>query len=476
MNSAVFDRENRTRIREIFDAQRQHSAFVAATTAAERIAKLKKMGAYILANRAGIIQALHDDFRKPPTETLLTEIFATNNELKEAIRNLRQWMKPQPVSTPMPLLGTSSSVRYEPKGVTLIISPWNYPFYLSIKPLISAIAAGNTALIKPSEVSSHTSGFIRQMIESLFQEDEVAVLEGDAALAQNLLELPFDHIFFTGSTAVGKKVMAAAAQHLSSVTLELGGKSPCIIDETADIEAAAQRVAWGKWVNNGQTCVAPDFVMVQRSVAGRFVKAVREAVRSMYDENGRGVQASESYARIINDPHFERLESLLKDAREKGATLSMGGGMDPADRFIEPTLLENVTGKMAVMQQEIFGPILVVIPYDTREEVVRFLSSQAKPLALYIFSRRESDVQFWISRTTAGNTVVNDTMIHFAHTELPVGGVNQSGIGKANGFFGFQEFSNARGIVKRQFGITQYIYPPYSDKINRLIDFFVKRI
>ncbi|RRB07059.1 aldehyde dehydrogenase family protein [Larkinella rosea] len=476
MELPAFNTRTRLSIQELFDAQRQQAGFLAATTASERIAKLKRIQTYLLSNRTALANALFEDFRKPAPETELTELLAINNELNVAIRHLKQWVKPHPVPTPLGMLGTSSHVKYEPKGVTLIISPWNYPLYLCLKPLISAIAAGNTAIVKPSELAPAASAIIRKMIQELFSADEVAVLEGDKTLAQSLLELPFDHIFFTGSTEVGKAVMSAAARNLSSVTLELGGKSPCIIDETADIESAARRVAWGKWINNGQTCVAPDFILIQRSVKDRFVRAVREAVRAMYDAEGRGVQASDSYARIVNNRHFDRVKNLLDDAVGKGATVVMGGQTDSADRFIEPTLLENVTTKMALMQDEIFGPLLPVIPYDTREEVIRFLTGRTKPLALYIFSQRNSATQFWLNRTTAGNTVVNDTLIHFAHTELPVGGVNQSGIGKSNGFYGFMEFSNARGIVKRQFASLQFIYPPYSDRVKKLLKILMKYI
>ncbi|MGV3561419.1 aldehyde dehydrogenase family protein [Larkinella arboricola] len=466
--------ENEAPIRPLFDAQRQHARVVALTKALERIGKLKKIQAYLLKNRTGLTTALYTDFRKPPAETELTELFATNNELNVAIQQLKQWMKPHPVPTPLAMLGTSGYIRYEPKGVTLIIAPWNYPFYLIIKPLISALAAGNTAILKPSELTPATTAFIREMIRSLFTEEEVAVVEGDATVAQKLLELPFDHIFFTGSTAVGKQVLAAAARNLTSVTLELGGKSPCLVDETADIEATARRIAWGKWVNSGQTCVAPDYVLVQRSVKDRLVEAIRKAVQRMYNADGKGVQASESYARIINNRHFDRLKALLDDAREKGCTVSMGAQTDPADRFIEPTLLENVSINMGVMQEEIFGPLLPIIPYDTREEVLRYLTGRDKPLVMYLFSQTASATDHWLERTSAGNTVINDTLIHFAHTELPVGGVNQSGIGKSNGFYGFQEFSNARGVVHRQFGVLDLIYPPYSDKVKRLINFFVK--
>ncbi|MFD1139722.1 aldehyde dehydrogenase family protein [Larkinella insperata] len=474
METVTDNLENKARIRQLFDAQRQQARTVALTKAPERIAKLKKIQAYLLKNRTGLTTALYADFRKPPAETELTELFATNNELNVALQQVKNWLKPHSVPTPLGMLGTSSYVRYEPKGVTLIIAPWNYPFYLTIKPLISALAAGNTAILKPSELTPATTDFIREMIGSLFPEEEVAVIEGDATVAQNLLELPFDHIFFTGSTAVGKQVLAAAARNLSSVTLELGGKSPCLVDETADIEATARRIAWGKWVNSGQTCVAPDYVLVQRTVKDRLVAAIQKAVQRMYNADGMGVQASESYARIINSRHFDRLKALLDDAQAKGSTVLIGGQTDPNDRFIEPTLLENVSINMEVMQEEIFGPLLPIIAYDTRDEVQRYLTGRDKPLVMYLFSQTTAAAQYWLERTTAGNTVINDTLVHFAHTELPVGGVNQSGIGKSNGFYGFQEFSNARGVVNRQFGVLDLIYPPYSDRVKKLVNFFIK--
>lgn len=469
-----FNCENKTQLRDLFDAQRRQTVFLKESSAGERVAKLKKIQAYLLANRTVLAKALYADSRKPATETDLTEVYGTINELNVAIRHLKRWMKPQPVPTPLGMLGTTSYIQYEPKGVTLIISPWNYPIYLTLKPLISAIAAGNTAFIKPSEQSPGASAFLRVLVQQLFPPEEVAVLEGDATLAQYLLELPFDHIFFTGSSEVGKGVMTAAARNLTSVTLELGGKSPVIIDETAEIRTAARQIAWGKWINNGQTCVAPDFILIQRSEKDRFIREIREAIRVMYDAEGKGIQASESYARIINDRHFQRLRFLLDDAVQKGATVSIGGQTDAGERLMEPTLLENVTVKMAVMQEEIFGPLLPVIPYDTREEVVRFLGGRPKPLVLYIFSGKESNRQFWLNRTTAGNTVLNDTIIHFANAELPVGGVKQSGIGKSNGFYGFQEFSNARGVVKRQFGNLKLLYPPYSDRVKRMVKIILK--
>ncbi|WP_128543556.1 aldehyde dehydrogenase family protein [Larkinella soli] len=460
--------------RELFEAQRRRAAQIALTGVRERIGKLERLRTYLLANRARLFRALFADFRKPAAETEMTELFTSVNELNTAIRHLRQWMKPQPVSSPLAMFGTSGHIRYEPKGVTLIIAPWNYPFYLLAKPLTSAIAAGNTAILKPSELTPHTAEFVRQMVESQFSADEVTVVEGDAQVAGQLLELPFDHIFFTGSTAVGKKVMEAAARNLSSVTLELGGKSPCLVDRSADLPTAARRIAWGKWVNAGQTCIAPDYVLVHQSVKDRLIDEIGRAVREMYDPAGKGVQASDSLARILNDRHWNRLKTWLDEAVGMGARVRIGGEAEAADRFIAPTVLDLVGESMTLMQEEIFGPLLPVIGYDEPEEALRWIRERPKPLVMYLFGRDDAAIRFFMARTSSGNAVINDTLVHFIHTDLPVGGVNTSGLGKANGFHGFQEFSNARGVVRRQVEFLKLIYPPYSEKKRKLISMLVK--
>ncbi|WP_234734085.1 aldehyde dehydrogenase family protein [Tellurirhabdus bombi] len=474
MDSLSQDKLTKFHIQAIFSAQRDQAASVAQTTAAQRIEKLKQLRAYILNHLDDIQNALYADFKKPASEVLIGEISALTGELNHTIKHLKQWMKPQRVPTTLSFVGTSSQIYYEPKGVVLIISPWNYPFALAIKPLISAIAAGNVAVIKPSELTPHTSAEIRKMLEFLFPKEEVAVVEGDAEVAQVLLELPFNHIFFTGSTAVGKLVMAAAAKHLASVTLELGGKSPCIVDQTADVRATAQRVAWGKCINNGQTCIAPDYLLVHQSVKGPFMEAYQQAIQQMYNPDGKGIEASESYARIVNQRHYQRLRALLDDALSKGARITQGGMTNEADCFVEPTVLENVNDSMQLMQEEIFGPLLPVIPYETKEDVIQHISQRGKPLALYIHSRHEPTIQYFLKNTTAGDTVINEVLMHFANPELPFGGVNGSGIGKSNGFFGFQEFSNARGVMRRQFGTLKFIYPPYTAKVKKLIGYMTR--
>jgi aldehyde dehydrogenase (NAD+) len=463
-----------TDIQRIFKVQRDNASVIALTTAKERVEKLKKIQAYILAQVAEIQQAMYDDFRKPSAEVMLGEVYSITTEIKFACKNLKRWIQPQRLDTPLGLIGTSSYIKHEPKGNVLIISPWNYPLGLAIKPLISAIAAGNVSILKPSEMTPNTSRFIKKMIGDLFPENEIAVIEGDATIATELLALPFNHIFFTGSPAVGKVVMRAAAEHLASVTLELGGKSPNIIDETADIKKVAEMTAWSKCLNNGQTCIAADYVMIHESKKEAFVSAYQDAVQKMYNTNDQKVETSDSYARIVNNRHFSRIKNYLDDAIAKGAKIEVGGGTIADQNFIEPTLLTNVNDKMKVMQDEIFGPILPVLTYRDKEEVIAYVNSKEKPLALYIHSKNNQNIDYFLNNTSAGDTVVNDLMLQFSNPELPFGGVNNSGIGKSNGFFGFQEMSNLRGVTKRQFGTMNFIYPPYTDNVKKLIDLLVK--
>ncbi|TAH06797.1 MAG: aldehyde dehydrogenase family protein [Runella slithyformis] len=474
METTLLPSQTATQLRHIFENQRKNTLNVSLSTADERIAKLKKMQAYTMAHLADIEQAMFNDFCKPKVEVLMGEVFGANSEIKHTIKHLKQWMKPQRVPTPLNLIGTSAFIKHEAKGNVLIISPWNYPFSLAIKPLISAIAAGNVAIVKPSEMTPHTSAFLKKMLSDLFTENEVAVVEGDASTATELLKLPFNHIFFTGAPAIGKIVMRAAADHLASVTLELGGKSPSIIDETADIPKIARMTAWGKCLNNGQTCIAPDYMFVHASKKDEFLSEYQKAVTQFYQTDGQAVEQSDSYARIVNARHFNRLKGYLDDAVAQGANVAMGGKTNADQNFIEPTVLTGVNDQMKVMQEEVFGPLLPVLTYQHPDEVINYVNSKEKPLALYINSRSQKNIDYFLNRTTAGDTVINDVLLQFGHSELPFGGVNNSGIGKSNGFFGFQEFSNQRGVMKRQFGDMKFIYPPYTPKVKKIVDFFVK--
>jgi aldehyde dehydrogenase (NAD+) len=461
-------------IQQIFNAQHRHASVIALTDYKQRAEKLKKLQAYVLAHQEEIQQAMYDDFRKPTAEVMLGEVYSITSEIKFACKHLKRWMQPHRLPTPLGMIGTSSYIKHEPKGNVLIISPWNYPLSLAVKPLISAIAAGNVAILKPSEMTPNTSKFIKKMIGELFDKNEVTVFEGDVAVATELLKLPFNHIFFTGAPTVGKVVMRAAAEHLASVTLELGGKSPNIIDETADVKKVAAMTAWSKCLNNGQTCIAADYVMIHESKKEDFVNAYRDVVKQMYDADGKGVENSGSYARIVNHRHFNRIKSYLDDAVSKGAKIEVGGATLADQNFIEPTLLTHVNDGMKVMQDEIFGPVLPVLTYRDKEEVIAYVNSKEKPLALYIHSKNKQNIDYFLNNTSAGDTVINDLMLQFSNAEIPFGGVNNSGIGKSNGFFGFQEMSNLRGVTQRQFGTMKFIYPPYTEQVKKLIDMFVK--
>jgi aldehyde dehydrogenase (NAD+) len=454
---------------------RQQSARwrVAATSADQRKAKLRSLLEALMAHRTEAQAALAADFQKAPEEVDLTELYPVISEIKEALRHLPRWMKPRRVPTPIGLMGSAGTIRHEPKGVVLIISPWNYPIYLTLGPLVSAIAAGNCAILKPSEFTPNTNAFLRKLLAGLFPEEEVALVEGEADVAQTLLTLPFDHVFFTGSPAVGKVVMRAAAEHLASVTLELGGKSPVLVDADADLRVAARKIAWGKALNGGQTCVAPDYVLVHARAHDTLVEELKKAFTDFYGADPEARKASPDLARIINDRHFNRIQALLNGG---AAQLAFGGDTDAGSRYISPTVLTEVDPASLVMQEEIFGPLLPVLRVKDMDEAVAFVNARPKPLALYVFSGSRRTAESLIDRTTAGGTCINDTVLHFAHTGLPTGGVNTSGFGKAHGIHGFEAFSNARGILRQRsrFSAIQLMYPPYTSFVRRMIDLTLK--
>lgn len=460
-------------IDDLFARQQAARWRVAATSAQQRRAKLKALLDALMAHRAEAQAALAADFRKAPEEVDLTELYPVIGEIKDALRHLPRWMKPRKVPTPIGLLGSAGTLRYEPRGVVLIISPWNYPIYLTLGPLVSAIAAGNCAILKPSEFTPNTTAFLRKLLAGLFPEEEVALVEGAAEAAQALLALPFDHIFFTGSPAVGKVVMKAAAEHLASVTLELGGKSPVLVDADADLRAAARKIAWGKGLNGGQTCVAPDYVLVQAAVHDGLVAELKRAFEAFYGADPQARKASPDFPRIINDRHHARLAGLLRDSR---GLVVFGGEQDAETRYLAPTLVTEVDPASPVMQEEIFGPILPILKVPDMDAAVAFVNARPKPLALYVFSGSRRNAESLVARTTAGGGCINDTVLHFVHTGLPTGGVNTSGFGKAHGFHGFEAFSNARGTLRQRtrFSAIQSMYPPYTGFVRRMIDLTLK--
>lgn len=471
--SAIKEALSTSEFLRVFELQKANQYAVGNTTAKERKAKLEKLRhAVEVQFRDEIRSALKADFGKHKAEVDLAEIFPVTHEIRHAKRHLVSWMRPKRVTTPLAFAGGSSWIQYEPKGVCLIISPWNFPVNLTFSPLVAAIAAGNTAIIKPSEMTPNTSAVIRKIIETTFDESEVAVFEGGVETSTELLKLPFNHIFFTGAPAIGKIVMAAAANHLASVTLELGGKSPTIVDETADIKVAASRLAWGKFSNSGQVCIAPDYIFVHESKKDEFVRLVRENIVRAFGEKAN---ESESFTKIVNNRHLNRLKGYLDDALNKGAKIVHGGTVIQEENYLEPTLVENASFDSALMTNEIFGPILPIFPYRDIDEVIEYIQKNEKPLALYIFSKDSASIKHILSNTRAGGTCINHNEIHFFNNNLPFGGVNNSGIGKGHGQFGFEAFSNQRGIYRQHIrGALELLMPPYNDFKERLIDLTIR--
>ncbi len=456
--------------RRLFALQQAKHHSVGQTSAVERIAKLKRLQRAIEQHREAVYTALQNDFGKPQAEVELAEIQGTLLDINHTIKHLEGWMRPAKVRTPIQLVGTSSEVRYRPKGVVLILAPWNYPFLLLMGPLIAAVAAGNCAIVRPSEKVPHTAEVLGAIIADAFSPDEVALIAGDVDVADALLDLPFDHIFFTGSTAVGRKVMAAAAKHLTPVTLELGGKSPAIVDANANIHTAAERLVWGKFLNAGQTCVAPDYVLVHQSRAKAFVEAAKHAITKAYGSTGEARSACTDFCRIIDDRSFGRLTSQLHASVEQGARIEFGGRHDAANRFIEPTILLDCAHDVPIMDEEIFGPILPVLTYQTLDEAIGFVNQRSRPLALYVFTEDQPIAERVLRETVSGGAVVNHVIIHLSNTNLPFGGVGASGMGNYHGEYGFRTFSHEQAVlVQRGFSATDLFRPPYRPWMQRLI-------
>lgn len=451
-------------IDRIYEAQLKNRAAVAATTAAQRIEKLRRIERAVLQRRNEIRASMWDDFLKPAEEVDLSEVFAIVSEARYARRRLKGWMRPHRALPTPALLGTSSRIVYEPKGIVLVIAPWNFPFNLTLGPMVSAVAAGNCVILKPSEMTPASSAAMKRFVGDLFPENEVAVIEGGPDVASDLLKRRFDHIFFTGSPAVGRIVMKAAAEHLTPVTLELGGKSPAIVDRTADLGEAATRLGWGKFLNSGQVCIAPDYLLVHEEVRNEFVEKLKRALETFGTHSGL----------VVNERHASRVKGLFDSAVAAGAEVIAGGEFE--GRAIKPTVIGNVGVKSKVMEEEIFGPVLPIVTYGSIPEALQFIREREKPLALYLFSRDRHVIREVLSGTTAGGTVINHTLIHFYQLNLPFGGVGQSGMGRGHGFYGFQTFSNARAVLEQRlrFSGIDLLFPPYSALKRKLIDFTIR--
>lgn len=441
-------------------------------SAESRIEKLKKLKEIILHNSAIIEKAHMDDFQKPAQEVQLSEIAPVIAEINEFERNLKNWVRPKQVNFPITLIGSSSEIRYEPRGNVLIISPWNYPFQLAMIPIVAAIGSGNTVILKPSELTPNVSQVVKRIIEQVFPIDEVAVILGGIEVSEILLDIPFDHIFFTGSTNVGKIVMEKAAKHLTSITLELGGKSPVVVDPDFDLKTAAERITWGKFLNAGQTCVAPDYILLPKEKQDAFVSHIKDTLVRFYSPSGDSIEKSPDLARIINEKNFLRLEHLIQDALSQGAEIAFGGNIQKSKLYIEPTILKNVPRTAKIMQEEIFGPILPIVDTNGLDDSLEYINSHPKPLALYIFSANDFFSERIIRETSSGGVVVNDVLIHFINHHLPFGGVNHSGIGNYHGHFSFKAFSHEKSVLKQGiFSSMKFMYPPYNYTVEKITEF-----
>lgn len=445
-------------ISKVFEAQAATALRLRSSTANERIAKIRRLRDAVIAHTEDWYHAAYLDFKKPQGEVDLAEILPVCMEANDAIRNLKKWMKPTHVWPTLLTLGMRSHVQHTPRGRCLIIGPFNYPVNLTLGPLVSAIAAGNTAILKPSELTPHLSGLICKVVREVFTEDEVAIFEGEAEVSQALLALPFDHIFFTGSPTIGKYVMGAAAKNLTSVTLELGGKSPTIIDETANLKLAATNVMWAKFANAGQTCIAPDYVFVHENVKDAWLACCREQLIKAYGTTLDAQKSSPHLAHIVNGRHTTRIKALLDDAKAQGARTIMGGGSSEGECFIQPTLLDQVSPTSRIMEEEIFGPLLPVMGYSNLDEVIAHINEGPKPLALYIYSRNNAHIDKVLTQTVSGGACVNHALVQFLQGNLPFGGINNSGIGNAHGHYGFKAFSHERGVVRTQFSFVATLF------------------
>lgn len=405
-----------------------------------RIESLRKLKDTVEAYEQEILDAVYKDLHKDAIDGYATEISGFYGEVKYAINNIHVWAKVESAETPVYMLPSRSYLHKEPYGVTLIISPWNYPFQLLMMPLVGAMAAGNTAILKPSEISVNTAAVLEKIINDAFPQEYLHVVQGAAEETQALLELPVDYIFFTGSVTVGKIVMAAAARNLTPLTLELGGKSPAIVHEDANLATAAHRISWGKFLNAGQTCIAPDYVLVHQSKKDAFVEELKKVIHEFYGEDA---SSHKRYCRIINDRHFQRLMGLLDSKK-----IIYGGRSNPADRYIEPTILSPVDWDDPIMQDEIFGPILPILTYSDIDNIIRKINERPKPLSLYLFSEDESVEQRITEEIAFGGGAVNNTIMHIVSPFLPFGGVGSSGMGKYHGKYSFEAFSHFKSILK----------------------------
>ncbi|MBM7662567.1 aldehyde dehydrogenase (NAD+) [Bacillus mesophilus] len=456
---------------EVEEILKEHQAFFEShqTRGIEfRLSQLQKLKDSIIKYEGKITEALQQDLGKHPFETYTTEVGFVLKTITHTMKSLKSWMKTKRVKTPLHFQPGKSQIIYEPYGTVLIISPFNYPFQLLIEPLVGAIAAGNCAVLKPSELVPNVSAVISEMIHSTFDDNYIRTIEGGIETNQSLIHAPFDYIFFTGSIPVGKIVMEAAAKNLVPVTLELGGKSPVIVDRTADIKAAASRIMWGKCVNSGQTCVAPDYLLIHESIKDELISELKETINTFYGET---VEESKHYGRIVTARHFNRLVDMLEKDKEG---IIFGGNTNPDTRYIEPTLIE-ASPDSATMSEEIFGPLLPILTYKNIDDAIKIIKNHSKPLALYLFTADQGIEEKVLNEISSGGVCVNDTLTHLGNPELPFGGVGASGMGAYHGHYSFTTFSHEKSVLKKNSGSNlTLLLPPYTDRKLALIKRFLK--
>jgi coniferyl-aldehyde dehydrogenase len=461
--------------RTLFDAQR--AAFRrGALSYKDRMDALRTLERALIDHKDEIIRAISDDFNgRAAEETLALELVPVLGEIRDARKHLEEWMEPRDVEVGWQFLPASARIEMQPKGVVGILGAWNYPLFLTVGPAVGAIAAGNRVMLKPSELAPRSAGLLAQIIEKTFSSDHVAVINGGADVAQQFSSLPFDHLLFTGSTRVGKLVMKAAAENLTPVTLELGGKSPALVHPDYPLERAAERILTGKLYNAGQTCVAPDYLLIPRTRVGEFLTIAPGVVKKMYPK----LVGNPDYTRIIDVAHYRMLALHIKDAEEKGAKAiainPAGESCNEENRVFAPTLLVNVNDEMTIMQEEIFGPILPVVPYETLDDAVAYINARPHPLALYYFDSKGSRVTDVLARTIAGGVTVNDCIFHVGQTGLPFGGIGPSGMGHYHGYHGFETFSKKKGVfVEGRWTPLSLLRPPYGGMARRILGFLMK--
>ena len=468
-------------LKNLFDLQGENRWVVAKTSAEERIAKLQKLRKAIVKRQQEFYDAIWADFHKPKTEAWLSEIYPFLQEIDYAVKHLPDWMEDKDGSWSFLFPLNHSRSHFEPKGRVLIMAPWNYPFLLFISPVVAAIAAGNVVIAKPSHKTPNVAQFLESLIAEVFPQNEVAVVLGAGAeLGDQLLSLPFDHVFFTGSPKVGAHVAELAAKVHASVTLELGGKSPVIVLDDVKINDAAKKIAWGKCLNAGQTCIAPDYLLCPAKLVQPLAEAISQEIRKMYGATEDIRRSCENFVHIVDHHAVERHQALINEALTKGATAVIGGTFaetDVQNRYTPATVLTGVTADMKIMESEIFGPILPIIAYDSLDEAIQFVQARPKPLALYVFGNSESKINEVIKRTTSGSTCVNHCILQIENLSVPFGGVGMSGTGNYHGFYGFKSFSHERNIMEQgAFDAMNFLYPPYHQDNEKSLRARIQRI